>query len=60
MKDFIGKLYYWFWHDFLCRTEPFTHTARRQVKKWWPLWVALGGGSASFLTWFLLHLGGIC
>jgi len=60
MKNLIGKIYYWWWHDFMCRKEPYTHQARRQVKVWWPLWVIGAGLGGSGVVWFLLHLGGFC
>lgn len=46
--------YYWYWHDYRCRLEPWTYEWRRHVKKWW--WVVLlklvlGGGA---LIWLLL------
>ena len=60
MLNFIGKLYYWFWHDFMCRKEPYTHQARRHMASWWLLWVIGAGMGGSGIVWFLLHLGGFC
>jgi len=31
--------YYWYWHDYRCRQEPWTHEWIRFVKKWW--WMVL-------------------
>ena len=60
MKNLIGKIYYWWWHDFMCRKEPYTRQARRHVKSWWLLWVIGAGLGGSGIVWFLLHLGGFC
>lgn len=49
-----GGPYYWYWHDYRCRLEPWTYEWRRHVTKW--AWVCLakliiGGGA---LIWALL------
>lgn len=62
----IGKLYHWFWHDFLCRLEPFTFQFRRMSKAH-PVvfWGTVGTICSSLLTglgfmvWFILHIQGL-
>ncbi len=46
--------YYWYWHDYRCRLEPWTFEWRRYVKKWW--WVILIKTAivATSLIWLLL------
>jgi hypothetical protein len=39
MTNWIAKAYYWFWHDFQCRTEPYTYEFRRMAKKYPILWI---------------------
>lgn len=56
----MGNPYEWFWSRFLMLDHPITYYLRKHVKAWWGLWVALGAGSAGFITWLLLHLGGFC
>lgn len=56
--NWIGRLYYWFWHDVLCRVEPFTFQWRRSVGQdpvWWffLIWTSLGVGLA-----IIFHLAG--
>ncbi|APV44189.1 hypothetical protein Dform_00844 [Dehalogenimonas formicexedens] len=29
----IGRAYYWFWHDLLCRQEPFTYQLARNIRR---------------------------
>jgi hypothetical protein len=29
--------YYWYWKEYRCRLEPWTHEWQRRVKKWWPI-----------------------
>jgi hypothetical protein len=54
VKDFLWKLYYWLWHDFLCRLEPFTFEFRRHVAKWWGLDITLFGIGFGVFIWMLL------
>lgn len=44
--------YYWYWHDYRCRLEPWTYEWRRYVKKWW--WVVII--KASLITGLVLWL----
>lgn len=56
MKEFFkffGDMYYWWWHDFVCRLEPYTHQWRRQVAKWWLLDIILAGAGAAAFIWML-------
>lgn len=46
--------YYWYWHDFKCRLEPFTYEWRRHVQKWWIVDLVLAGILLGLLLWFLL------
>jgi hypothetical protein len=53
-------IYYWFWHDFLCRLEPFTHQFRRMAKAhpvvfWGGLGSIMAGVAGSGLA-FALHI----
>ncbi|MBU0964706.1 hypothetical protein KKC06_06730 [Patescibacteria group bacterium] len=60
MIEFFGKLYYWLWHDFLCRLEPFTYEFRRHVAKWWLLDIIFFGVTTGVFLWMLLFpLAGI-
>ena len=61
----MGKLYYWFWHDFLQRLEPFTFQFRRMSKAhpvvfWGTIGTICGGllGGAGFMAWFISHILG--
>ena len=47
------NLYYWYWHDYRCRLEPWTYEWRRYTKKWW--WVILikVGILAGVVLWLL-------
>ena len=63
MVKFLGKIYYYIWHDFLCRLEPFTFQFRRMAKAhpiffWGTIGTimvgTLGGG-----IWFILHIIGV-
>ena len=58
----IGAFYYWYWHDFLCRREPFTHEFRRRLKlQWWVVLVIVVHTIVpAFDCWLLLHLGKFC
>ena len=60
IKDFIGRLYYLYWHDWLCRQEPFTYQWRRHIKKHHRFWILFGGIitglSTSGLLWLIFHL----
>lgn len=62
LSELIGRIYYWYWHDFLCRKEAYTYEFRRRLKLAW--WVALvivsHGLFAMFDCWLLLHLGKFC
>ncbi len=29
----VARLYYWFWHDLLCRREPFTYQLARNIRR---------------------------
>ena len=55
----IANIYYWFWHDFLCRKEPFTPQLQRFVKKHKVAVILSAGGVFSFIMWLILHLGDI-
>jgi len=46
--------YYWYWHDYRCRLEPWTYEWRRHVARWW--WVTLikMGVAAGLCLWLLL------
>lgn len=41
----IGRFYYWFWHDFLRRREPFTWQIARMIRAHGALfWLSFVGG----------------
>lgn len=46
--------YYWYWHDYRRRLEPYTYEWRRHVAKWW--WVVLIKVAvvAGLMLWLLL------
>jgi len=48
------NLYYWFWHDFLCRLEPFTFEWRRHVAKWWLVDIIVGALILGAMLYLLL------
>lgn len=31
IKDFISKIYHWFWEELMCRKEPYTYQLTRQM-----------------------------
>jgi len=46
--------YYWYWHDYRCRLEPWTYEWRRHVERWpWVPIVKLAAG-AGLCLWALL------
>ena len=59
MVKWIGKIYYWFWHDICKRPEPFTYTMRRSAKEHPVWWIGIPTGIG--IIWWLLatHLWGI-
>jgi hypothetical protein len=53
-------MYYWWWHDFVCRLEPYTYEFRRHVAKWWWLDIVFFGIGFGVFLWMLLYpLSGI-
>jgi len=60
MVKFFGNAYYWLWHEFLCRLEPFTNEFRRHVAKWWIFDISFFGVCTGVFLWMLLFpLSGI-
>lgn len=63
----IGKIYYWFWHDFLQRKEPFTLQFRRMADArplvFWGTVGTICSGlivGIGFMAWFIIHIIGVC
>jgi hypothetical protein len=54
LKNFFGSLYYWWWHEFACRLEPYTYQFRRHVAKWWWLDIIFFGIGTGLFLWMLL------
>ena len=46
--------YYWYWHDYRCRLEPWTSEWRRYAKKWWGVILIKAGLLIGALLWLLL------
>jgi len=46
--------YYWYWHDYRCRLEPWTSEWRRHVEKWPFIPIVKLTTGAGFCLWLLL------
>lgn len=46
--------YYWWWHDYRCRLEPWTFEWRRYARKWWRVILIKTALWAGFFIWLLL------
>ena len=55
----IANIYYWLWHDFLMRQEPFTYEFRRFKSAHPVIWWTGAAGFSGFWLWLILHVAQI-
>lgn len=58
IKDKIKARYYWFWHDYMGRSESYTASVRKDIKRRPWLWIGVPAGVAIAYYLFIWHLGG--
>lgn len=48
------NLYEWYWREYRCRVEPWTHEWQRYAKKWWGVILIKAGLLIGAMLWLLL------